>query len=217
MIHLHVSTSQASANSCTMTPSKNIAFDVVGTLVSYDNFFDTIEAVCGERLRTAGIQPKLLGYLWIEMAEREYTYLSLSGRYVPFFNLFEPLFYRSLRFSGVEEPRKFVIPADIERLLGAYRALKFRPGAVECINRLRAAGFTFWAFTAGDRERVGGYFAQAGIELPADNLISCDSIGKSKPEPEVYRPVLEKLSSSSTRPWFAAAHMWDVSAARTIG
>lgn len=200
-----------------MASSKNIAFDVVGTLVSYDNFFEKLETVCGERLRAVGVQPKLFGCLWLEMAEREYTYLSLSGRYIPFFNLFAPLVYRSLMHAGIPEPRKFITPDEVEDLVGAYKRLTMRPGAVECIDKLRAAGFTVWGFTAGDRERVGGYFAQAGIELPAENLISCDSMSKSKPEPDAYKPVLEKLSSSRVQPWFAAAHMWDVSTARTLG
>lgn len=201
--------------------NKNIAFDVVGTLVSYDKFFENLEAVCGDRLRAAGAAPKLFGHLLLEMAEREYTYLSLSGRYVRFFDLFPSLIFRALAFAGIQEPRRFATPAELESIVGAYNELGMQPGAAECIAKLRAAGFTVWGFTAGDRERVGGYFAKAGVELPAENLISCDSIGKSKPEPNAYRPVLEKLTSPGdggvARPWFAAAHMWDVSTARTLG
>ncbi|RYO80316.1 hypothetical protein DL766_005059 [Monosporascus sp. MC13-8B] len=200
-----------------MAPSKNIAFDVVGTLVSYDHLFEAIESVCGSRLKEVGIQPRLLGCCWLEMAEREYTYLSLSGRYVSFFTTLTGLFYRTLWMAGVTEPRRFVVQEDVDLLVDAFKGLEMRPGAAECIAMLRDAGFTVWGFTAGDLERVGGYFARAGIDMPAENLLSCDSTGKSKPEPECYRPVLEKLSSSGTQPWFAAAHMWDASAARAQG
>lgn len=69
----------------------------------------------------------------------------------------------------------------------------------------------------GDLSRVGGYFTQAGIDMPAEHLRSCDSSKIGKPDPEAYRPLLKQLSSEGSMPWFAAAHMWDVSAARRTG
>jgi 2-haloacid dehalogenase len=74
-----------------------------------------------------------------------------------------------------------------------------------------------WAFTAGDLKRVGGYFASAGIEMPEANLLSCDSTKIGKPSPEAYAPLLADLRKGGGEPWFAAAHMWDVSAARSVG
>lgn len=69
----------------------------------------------------------------------------------------------------------------------------------------------------GGLERVGGYFRQAGVELAAENLLSCDSSGVGKPDPEAYWPLLERLSREQGKPWFAAAHMWDAGAARQTG
>ncbi|RMY62139.1 hypothetical protein D0865_00620 [Hortaea werneckii] len=69
----------------------------------------------------------------------------------------------------------------------------------------------------GDLSRVGVYFTQAGIDMPAEHLRSCDSSKIGKPDPEAYRPLLKQLSSEGSMPWFAAAHMWDVSAARRTG
>ncbi|KAH8900450.1 DAO-domain-containing protein [Thozetella sp. PMI_491] len=200
-----------------MSGSKNVVFDVVGTIFSYDNLFDAIDTRFGDRLRAAGIQPKLLGCCWLETAEREYTYLSLSGRYLPFVKVVEGLFYRMLLYGGIEEPRKFASPDDLAYIMAEWHKLKPRPGAAECISKLRDAGFTVWCFTAGDIKRVGGYFAQAGVDMPAENLLSCDTAGVAKPQPEAYAPVLKKLSADGKTPWFAAAHMWDVSTARTVG
>ncbi|ORY65553.1 haloacid dehalogenase-like hydrolase [Pseudomassariella vexata] len=200
-----------------MVSSKNVVFDVVGTLISYDHLFEAIDARLGPRLREAGIQPKLLGCCWIETAEREYTYLSLSNRYVSFLECMNALFYRMLHYSGISEPRKFCTKEDVEYLMAEWRKLDLRPGAAECVSKLREAGFTVWCFTAGDLERVGGYFKRAGVDMPAANLLSCDTQGKAKPIPEAYKPILEKFADGEGRPWFAAAHMWDVSTARTIG
>jgi len=201
---------------------KQIVFDVVGTLVSYDFFFEAIESRLGEKLRAECIKPKLLGFAWMEAAEREYTYMSMSGKYTVFFDVFGPLFYRMLWMAGIQEPRKFATDEDKDYILAAYRQLKLRPGAVECVEKLRAAGFTVWAFTAGDIARVGAYFKSGGIEMPAENLLSCDTLGVGKPASEAYRPLLEQFGVEKSggvghSVWFGAAHMWDVSAAKRTG
>lgn len=197
--------------------SKNVVFDVVGTLVAYDGLFDALETRLGDKLKAAGIKPCLLGMCWIEAAEREYTYISLSGRYIPFFKMFGALFYRMLLYAGVSDPKSFATDEDVDWLVGEWKKLYLRPGAKECVEKLRNAGFTVWCFTAGDIARVGGYFKLAGVDMPAENLLSCDTEGVAKPVPSAYKPLLEKLTEEGKKPWFAAAHMWDVSTARTVG
>ena len=58
----------------------------------------------------------------------------------------------------------------------------------------------------GDLKRVGAYFKNAGVELPAEHLMSCDTAGVGKPDPAAYKPVFEALSKDGSQPWFAAAH-----------
>ncbi|KAL3489694.1 FAD dependent oxidoreductase-domain-containing protein [Aspergillus germanicus] len=202
-----------------MSTSKNVVFDVVGTLIGYDALFTAIDTRLGDRLRAEGIKPSLLGYTWIEVAEREYTYLSMSGAYKPFATVFRALFHRMLWMAGITEPREFASEADLEFIMTEYAGLKLRPGAAECVAKLRDAGFTVWCFTAGDLERVGGYFAREGVSMPKENLLSCDDRGIGKPDPEAYKPLLEELvnENGGKTPWFAAGHMWDVSAARRAG
>ena len=202
-----------------MASSKNVVFDIVGTLVCYDHLFEIIDRRLGDRLRAEGIKSLLLGQLWMETAEREYTNLSISGRYTPYGDVFEALFYRILWMGGIQEPRKFASPADLEYIMQEYTGLTMRPGAEDCVKKLRDAGSTVWAFAAADLERVGGYFQNAGIEMPPENMLSCDTNGVGKPDLAAYKPLLDKLTAENggTKPWFAAAHMWDVPAARTAG
>ena len=95
----------------------------------------------------------MFGYMWIEVAEREYTYLSMSGAYVSYANVFESIFWRMLWKSGIEEPRKFATEEDLRAVMVGYKAMEARPGAKECVQKLRDAGFTVWAFTmVRDRE-----------------------------------------------------------------
>ncbi|ROW02435.1 hypothetical protein VMCG_06018 [Cytospora schulzeri] len=197
--------------------TKDVVFDVVGTLVSYDRLFEALDERLGDKLKAAGIKSSLLGMCWIEAAEREYTYLSLSGRYTTFFKMFGALFYRMLLYAGVEKPREFCTDEDVEWLVEEWKKLYLRPGAKQCVQKLRDAGFTVWCFTAGDIARVGGYFKLAGVDMPAENLLSCDTKGVAKPIPDAYKPLLDQLSKEGKKPWFAAGHMWDVSTARTVG
>jgi 2-haloacid dehalogenase len=117
----------------------------------------------------------------------------------------------------VEEPRKFASAKDVAAIVQGYADMEMRPGAAECISRLRSAGFTVWGFTMADWNRVKGYFDKAGIDMPSDNLVSCDSIRIGKPERGAYKPLLDRLIKSDGKPWFAAAHQWDASAARRAG
>lgn len=196
--------------------SKNVVFDIVGTLIGYDKITDAIEKTMGDKLRKEGVKPSFVTYAWIEVAEREYTYLSMSGRYAKFSSVFEQVFYRILYGAGISNPREISNIQDLEYIMKEYAQLEARPGAAECVTKLREAGFTVWALTAADINRVNQYFASSGIKMPAENLVSCDTKGIGKPDPRAYQSVFEQLKELG-QPWFAAGHAWDVSSARLVG
>ncbi|KAG2417488.1 hypothetical protein HFD88_008707 [Aspergillus terreus] len=200
-----------------MPNGKNVVFDVVGTLVCYDRIVQAVDTRLGEQLRALTITPYHLVTTWIEIAEREYTYLSVSKNYIPFDECLQKLFFRTLWMAGVKNPKSFATTDDLSYIMSEYMHLDMRPDAADCVAKLREAGFTVWALTAGDRARVGKYFAQAGTDMPGENLLSCDMHGVGKPEPMAYKPLLERLLEERRQPWFAAAHAWDASAARRTG
>ncbi|KAG9605481.1 2-haloalkanoic acid dehalogenase, partial [Aureobasidium melanogenum] len=194
---------------------KHVVFDVVGTLVSYDAFFANIEKVLGPRLLANNITPKIFGFAWLESSEREFTYLSISSRYKPYKQVFSSMFYRMLWMSGIAEPRSFATDAERDEMVASYSTLVLRPGVQETFDLLRKAGFEVWALSTGDEERVLGYFKKAGVEFPKSNFRSCDAKGVAKPALDAYRPLFESFGDNEK--WFAAAHYWDVSAAKIVG
>ncbi|KAK6002979.1 hypothetical protein QM012_000824 [Aureobasidium pullulans] len=194
---------------------KHVVFDVVGTLVSYDAFFANIEKVLGPRLLARNITPKIFGFAWLESSEREFTYLSISSRYKPYKQVFSSMFYRMLWMSGISEPRSFATDAERDEMVASYSTLVLRPGVQETFQLLREAGFEVWALSTGDEERVLGYFQKAGVEFPKSNLRSCDAKGVAKPALDAYRPLFDSFGDDEK--WFAAAHYWDVSAAKIVG
>ncbi|EXK80517.1 hypothetical protein FOQG_14952 [Fusarium oxysporum f. sp. raphani 54005] len=197
------------------TTSKHVVFDIVGTIVTYDSILDALETRLGDRLRAEGVKPTMLGYMWFEISEREYTYLSITGQYHRFFDVFCSIFYRMLWIGGIKEPRSFATDEDLAYIVGHFKDLPLREGAAECLQLLRDAGFTVWGFTAGDTEQVRGYFLNNGIDMPLENFISCDDTGLGKPALDAYKPLLDQLGSDEK--WFAAAHMWDASSAKKAG
>ncbi|KAK4546102.1 hypothetical protein LTR36_002239 [Oleoguttula mirabilis] len=237
-----------------MAPRKHVVFDVVGTCVSYQAFFDCLEQTIGAKLKDEGLKPQLFAFAWMEAAEREFAYLSISERYTTFMDIFGALFvyvlpfpsyqtdaditagrrplslslsislrtqvhrnlYRMLWMAGIAEPHSFATDDDRDAILASYGRLETRPGIGDAMQKLRQAGFTVWCFTTGDTARVRGYFLRSGIDMPEENFVSCDTAGVAKPALAAYRSVLAKFDKNDEK-WFAAAHMWDVSAAKKAG
>jgi 2-haloacid dehalogenase len=200
-----------------MTQSlKHVVFDVVGTCVSFDAYYERIDSVMGAKLRDNTITPEHFGFTWQTDAELEFTFLSISGSYKPYKEVLRGTFYRTLSFCGIANPRTFATEDDRERCIEGYYILELRKSCSEAFQVLRNNGFTVWCFTSGDVQRVKGYFERAGVDMPEENLISCDSVGIAKPALAAYQHVWNQLGESDAR-WFAAAHMWDVAAATRVG
>ncbi|KAF1832632.1 hypothetical protein BDW02DRAFT_640645 [Decorospora gaudefroyi] len=134
----------------------HVFFDKVGPLISYDHFHTVLHQRLGPSLQPHITSASLLGFAWLESAERKYTNLFLSGVYIPF----------------------------------VTKKSEVRFGAKECIDRLRGAGWTVWAFTSADRERVMGYFERGGVDI-----FTCDDIGVRKPEVRAYEKVKERVGA----------------------
>lgn len=199
-----------------MSPSKkHVVFDVVGTCMSFDAIVDAIETRLGDKLRARHVTPHFFVFAWFEAAEREYTYLSISKRYRSFNDALTGLFFRILWMAGVEEPRSFATEDDLAFVMNRASRLTARPGIVECFSLLQNAGFTVWAFSMDTVELVDGYFKSNDIDFPRENILSCDTDGVGKPAPEAYQSVLKKFGGEEA--WFAAAHMWDTTAAKSTG
>lgn len=64
----------------------------------------------------------------IEVSEREYTYLSMSGGYTPYDKCIKHLFWRVLWKVGVPNPHDFATAEDLDFILHAFSDMEMRPG-----------------------------------------------------------------------------------------
>ncbi|KAJ7721487.1 putative 2-haloalkanoic acid dehalogenase [Mycena metata] len=189
-----------------------VVFDVVGTCFGYDSVADKLENVLASH---ATISSDLFFKAWMSNAEVDFQRLSVLQKFRPHSTLLKKAFHTTMQDAGIASSS--LAPADIDRLIAQYADnLTPRPGLAELMHTLRAAGFTVYCCSDASPERVQGYFAKAGIEMPIENLFSCDMCKAAKPDPKVYRMVKEKLASAELIV-FAAAHAWDLAGARNEG
>jgi 2-haloacid dehalogenase len=199
-----------------MARAKHIVFDVVGTCVSFDAYYSKIESTIGPKLLGKNITPRFFGYSWMTTAELEFTFLSISERYKSYKEVLKAMFFRTLWCAGIQEPRTFCTEDECNACVQGYSELGLRSDIKDCFELLKSAGFTVWCLTSADIKRIQGYFEKGSVVMPAENIISCDTTGVAKPALAAYLPAIERFGKDDEK-WFAAVHMWDVSAAKKVG
>lgn len=147
----------------------------------------------------------------LSSAERDYVYLSAMKKYATYESILKQTFFRVLFQAGISSPHTFATQDDVDFLVASYRKLRPRPGMPEMFQNLREAGFKVYCCTDASPDRVKGYFDQAGVDMPAEMILSADEVGVGKPEAPVYKMAREKVGADleGAVTVFAAAHAWD--------
>ncbi|CAG5152898.1 uncharacterized protein ALTATR162_LOCUS2955 [Alternaria atra] len=200
--------------------TKSASFDVIGTCFTFNTPISTIQSRLGSKLSTAAVDPKTLFFSWFYAAQRDFTYVSMTGSYVPIAQVLKSTFRRAC--AVVDLPVDAVSDEDVEEVMKAFKAMGPRDGLKKCFDGLREADWDVYGVTNGGSETSLNYYRNAGIELDEAHLLSCDSISIAKPDVRVYenadRHLTERgLGKEEGERWFVAAHAWDLIAARKAG
>jgi len=200
--------------------TKSASFDVIGTCFAFSAPITTIQSRLGPKLSTAAVDPKTLFFSWFYAAQRDFTYVSMSGSYVPIAQVLKSTFRRAC--AVVDLPLDAITDEDVDEVMKAFKAMGPRDGLKTCFDGLREAGWDVYGVTNGGSETSLAYYHNAGIELDAEHLLSCDAIKIAKPDVRVYenadRHLTERgLAKGDGERWFVAAHAWDLIAARKAG
>lgn len=204
-----------------MPPKGSISFDVLGTCFNFTTITHALSARLGPTLQQHSIDPKTLTFAWFYAAQRDFTYLSLSGAYAPIAQVLRATLRRAcliVDLPAEQAPSQ----EDVEAVMNAVKRLEPREGLKGCFEGLRAEGWDVYAVTNGGAETSLNYFRQANIELDAEHLLSCDEIRVAKPDLRVYENAHHYLrtrgfSGVGNDRWFVAAHAWDLIAAKKAG
>ncbi|QDS74462.1 hypothetical protein FKW77_006585 [Venturia effusa] len=218
---------------------KSASFDIIGTCFTFDHPIQAIHSRLAPILTTTSTDAKTLFFAWFYAAQRDFTYLSLTGSYVPIAQILRATFKRACLV--VDIPAHAVSDEDVDAVMRAFGALRPREGLKDCFDGLRGEGWLVLGVTNGAVGSSLGYFREAGVVLGEGDLVSCDVVGFAKPDGRVYGCALERLGrvemesgsgkgdgeedgkegdgdgDGKGERWFVAAHAWDLVAARKAG
>ena len=201
---------------------KSISFDVLGTCFAFTTITAAISQRLGPRLAALGVDPKTLTFAWFYAAQRDFTYLSLAGRYTPIAQVLKGTLRRAcliVDLPAEQAPSE----EDVAAVMEAVKNLEPREGLKACFDGLREQGWDVYAVTNGGVETSLHYYRAAGIELDEDHLLSCDTLRVAKPDARVYEAANAHLRTrglggvEGDDRWFVAVHAWDLVAARRAG
>ena len=174
-------------------PPGTAVFDVLGTLIELEGLRPA--------LIETGAPPHTLE-LWFVESLRDYFSISHSGSYARL----KDVLRAGLSRHGVR---------DRDSVMEAFGNLDPVEGAGDACRLLDDEGFRMIALTNGGEDLTRSLLTNAGIIEHFDRILSCDSIGVSKPHPSVYAWAREE--SAEGKVWMVASHAWDVAGAGRAG
>lgn len=182
-----------------------LAFDIYGTLIDPHGVVDELGQLLGDRA------PEF-SRVWREK-QLEYTWRrALMGRYADFgVCTAQALDYtNTLLDTGLDDEAK-------RSLLRAYRVLPAFADVAESMQTLRATGCRLFPFSNGTVEMVEAVLEHAGIDGFFEPVISVDALETFKPDPRVYRHVVDVAGVDPENCWLVSSNPFDVIGAVAAG
>ena len=95
---------------------------------------------------------------------------------------------------GESFPFTDIIEAFAARSDEIFRTgLQLKPGTIELLDALQAAGCPFAVVTSTSRQTAERHLAFGGIRARFDTLVTCDDVARGKPSPDIYLLAAERL------------------------
>lgn len=185
-------------------------FDVYGTLLDVD-------AAARAAAREPGMER--LADCWPDLAaawrtrQLSYSWLRTTmQRYTDFWTITQNALDVTLRDMGLDHD-----PALRDRLLALYTTLDAYPEVPAALETLAARGGGLGVLSNGAPPMLDAALAAAGIAGHFDHLLSVDSLRLYKPDPAVYRLVIDAYDCQPGDVLFFSSNNWDVAGAATFG
>jgi HAD superfamily hydrolase (TIGR01509 family) len=116
---------------------------------------------------------------------------------------------------GENVPFADIIEAFAARSDEIFRnGLQLKPGTIELLDALQAAGCPFAVVTSTSRPTAERHLRFGGIRARFDTLVTCDDVARGKPSPDIYLLAAAKLgvrpqacvAIEDSNPGIATAH-----------
>jgi len=182
-----------------------LAFDIYGTLIDPHGVVRQLQQLLGDRAAEFSRvwRDKQLEYTWRRGLMRRYADFGVCTR--------QALDYADrLLQGGLDEDSK-------EALMHAYRELPAYGDVPAALELLKNADCRLYPFSNGTAEMVAAVLEHAGIDGFFEDIISVDSLQTFKPDPAVYRHVLDITGVAPADCWLVSSNGFDVIGAVSAG
>jgi 2-haloacid dehalogenase len=185
------------------TPPSIFVFDVNETLIDIEFINPLFERVFGDRnvLRE-----------WFNQLILYSNVVTLSGPYVPFFELGQGVFKMLGDIYGVK-----ISTSDVDELRTRMQTMPAHPDVVAGLRQLKEAGFRLVSFTNSPAGSKPTPLENAGLAEWFERSFSVEKVRRFKPAPQGYHFVAEELDVATSSLCMVAAHVWDTIGAQSVG
>lgn len=180
-----------------------VAFDIIETTISL------------EPLRGHFIDASLPGTSlehWFSIGLRDAFALGAAGDYKPFAMVLNSAFDELFSAHGRERDDDVVTAVE-----AGMKTLPAQPGAIEAFRALQQRGVRLFALSNGSLASTTKLLKENGLLDMVEEVISTDQVEAPKPQPEVYRHLLERAGSDPEHTALVATHGWDLNGAAAAG
>ncbi|MGH7838261.1 MAG: haloacid dehalogenase type II [Candidatus Binataceae bacterium] len=186
-----------------------IGIDVYGTLIDPLGMSEHLRPLIAD---VSGAAAEKIAGSW-RARQLEYTFRRAAmGAY----ENFDVCTRDALRF--VFDSLKIALSsAEEARLLEAYQSLAPYPDALAGLLELKRRGYKLAAFSNGVEATLRKLLGEAGLLDQFDTIISADALKTFKPDPRVYRYLVERLGTTLGETWLISSNAFDVIGAKAAG
>lgn len=181
-----------------------LAFDVYGTLIDTQGVLALLALMTGNKalLFSETWRSKQLEYSFRRGLMKRYENFSICTK--------DALNYtcEALKVVLTNEQKK--------KLLESYKTLPAFNDVEKGLSQLQQH-YQLVAFSNGEKESVETLLNNANIRKYFDNIVTADEIQTFKPDPTIYKYLLDRADSTANQTWLISSNPFDVIGAKSVG
>lgn len=189
---------------------KVCVFDAYGTLFDVNSAVRRCAAEPG-REKFVSLWPSIS----VQWREKQLSYswlLTVLKKYTDFWEITENALDYALESVGLSSDSELK-----QRLLTLYANLDSYDEVLSVLRELKEKNISCAILSNGSKFMLNSAVQSSGIKAFIDNVMSVDDVRTFKPDPLVYKMVVDNLSCQKKEVLFISSNGWDIAGAASYG